>query len=424
MAQSANIEVCQHRGLQAAHTSWIKDMTTERTNTPASSNPPPTRRGLRLGSLFGIEVRLDSSLMLIFALLVYLLGANVFPTWHPDWPAATTWMTATAAGVMFFASVLIHELAHSLVSQRFGIEVRRITLFLFGGVAEIAEEPREPRAEFLIAIVGPLTSLAIGFVCITLGSMLAGSDFSGALGENQEEALASLSPMATLMLWLGPVNVILGLFNMVPGFPLDGGRVLRAAIWWLTGDMQRATRIASESGRMFGWFLMILGVMQALSGMTFQGLWLVLIGWFLSNAAAASYKQMLVNDVFKGVSARQLMRTHFETVTPQLRIEDFIDGHLLQSSQLLWPVLEDGQLVGLVTLQQVKDIASNERSLATVGQVMRTDLGALTLSPDTNAQHTLQILGQHDTPMAIVENNRVVGLLAESDAIKWLMLHQ
>lgn len=399
-------------------------MTTERTNTPASSNPPPTRRGLRLGSLFGIEVRLDSSLMLIFALLVYLLGANVFPTWHPDWPAATTWMTATAAGVMFFASVLIHELAHSLVSQRFGIEVRRITLFLFGGVAEIAEEPREPRAEFLIAIVGPLTSLAIGFVCITLGSMLAGSDFSGALGENQEEALASLSPMATLMLWLGPVNVILGLFNMVPGFPLDGGRVLRAAIWWLTGDMQRATRIASESGRMFGWFLMILGVMQALSGMTFQGLWLVLIGWFLSNAAAASYKQMLVNDVFKGVSARQLMRTHFETVTPQLRIEDFIDGHLLQSSQLLWPVLEDGQLVGLVTLQQVKDIASNERSLATVGQVMRTDLGALTLSPDTNAQHTLQILGQHDTPMAIVENNRVVGLLAESDAIKWLMLHQ
>ncbi|MEH6586244.1 MAG: site-2 protease family protein [Halioglobus sp.] len=399
-------------------------MTRNRPNTPASSIPPPPGRGLRLGSLFGIEVRLDSSLMLIFALLVYLLGANIFPAWHPDWPAATIWMTAIAAGVLFFASVLAHELAHSLVSQRFGIEVRRITLFLFGGVAEIAEEPREPRAEFLIAIVGPLTSLAIGFFCITLGSMLAGSNFSGALGENQEAALASLSPMATLMLWLGPVNVVLGLFNMVPGFPLDGGRVLRATIWWLTGDLQRATRIASESGRMFGWFLMILGVMQALSGMTFQGLWLVLIGWFLSNAAAASYKQMLVNDVLKGVSARQLMRTHFETVAPQLRVQDFIDGHLLQSSQLLWPVLEDEQLVGLVTLQQVKNIANNERSQATVGQVMRTDLGALSLSPDTDATHTLQSLGQHDTPMAIVENNRVVGLLAESDAMKWLLLHQ
>ena len=175
---------------------------------------------------------------------------------------------------------------------------------------------------------------------------------------------------------------------------------------------------------MFGWFLMILGVMQALSGMTFQGLWLVLIGWFLSNAAAASYKQMLVNDVLKGVSARQLMRTHFETVAPQLRVADFIDSYLLQSSQVLWPVLEDGQLVGLVTLQQVKNITTDERSLATVGQVMRTDLSALTLSPDTDATHTLQSLGQHDTPMAIVENNRVVGLLAESDAMKWLLLNQ
>lgn len=399
-------------------------MTTEHPHTPAASNPPPPRRGLRLGTLFGIEVRLDSSLMLIFALLVYLLGANVFPTWHPDWPATTIWITATAAGVLFFASVLAHELAHSLVSQRFGIEVRRITLFLFGGVAEIEEEPREPRAEFLIAIVGPLTSLAIGLFCITLGSSLAGSEFSGALGENQEAALASLSPVATLMLWLGPVNIILGLFNMVPGFPLDGGRVLRAAIWWLTGDLQRATRIASESGRMFGWFLMILGVMQALSGMTFQGLWLVLIGWFLSNAAAASYKQMVVNDVLKGVSARQLMRTHFETVSPQLRLVDFIDGHLLQSSQLLWPVVEEQQLVGLVTLQQVRDIPTDDRSLATVGQVMRTDLGALTLSPETDAHHTLQTLGQHDTPMAVVENNRCIGLLAEADAIKWLLLHQ
>ncbi len=399
-------------------------MTTYQPNNPPAPNPPPRGRGLRLGSLFGIEIRLDSSLILIFALLVYLLGANVFPAWHPNWAAGTTWMTATAAVVLFFASVLAHELAHSVVSQRFGIQVRRITLFLFGGVAEIAEEPREPRAEFLIAIVGPLASLAIGLFCIAVGSSLAGSDFSGALGENQDAALASLSPVATLMLWLGPVNVILGLFNMVPGFPLDGGRVLRAAIWWLTGDLQRATRIASESGRIFGWFLMMLGVMQALSGMTLQGLWLVLIGWFLSNAASASYRQMVVNDALKGVSARQLMRTHFETVDPHLPVEDFINSHLLKSSQLLWPVVEDEQLVGLVTLQQVKEIPTNDRSLATVGQVMRIDLGALTLSPEVDANHTLQTLGQHDTPMAIVENNRVIGLLAESDAMKWLLLHQ
>ncbi len=386
--------------------------------------PTPASRGLRLGALFGIEVRLDSSLILIFALIVYMLGGSVFPGWHPDWPAATTWLTAAAAGILFFASVLAHELAHSLVSRRFGIEVRRITLFLFGGLAEIQEEPRDPRAEFIIAIVGPMTSIAIGLLCISLGTWLAGAEAAGLFAEDQKAALAALSPGATLCLWLGPVNLVLGLFNMVPGFPLDGGRVLRALIWWLTGDQRRATRIASECGRYFGWFLMIWGVLQAVSGALMQGLWLVLIGWFLSNAASASYKQLLVRDLFKGVTARDLMRSRFESVSAQMRVGEFIDDHLLQSPQLLWPVEEDGRLIGLLTLQQVKGIPLEDRSTTTVGQVMRTDLAALTLHPDTDANQTLLALATHSSPLAVVEGNRVVGLLSQFDAMKWLQLHQ
>lgn len=392
--------------------------------TPPRRQRPAAGGGLRLCTLFGIEVRLDASLIIIFALIIYLLGGSVFPRWHPEWPAATTWLTAAAAGILFFASVLAHELAHSLMSRRFGIEVRRITLFLFGGLAEIEEEPHEPRAELLIAIVGPVTSLAIGLACTYLGAGLAGAGLAELFPEEGEATLTGLSPLATLLLWLGPVNIVLGVFNMVPGFPLDGGRVMRALLWWLTGDLAKATRIASDSGKLFGWFLMILGAMQAVGGALMQGLWLVLIGWFLSNAASASYRQMVLKDLFKGLTARDLMRQRFETVTAQLRVGAFIDEHLLQSPQLLWPVLEDDELIGLVTLEQVKGVAQEDRDVVTLGQVMRTDLGALTLAPDTNANQTLLALVTHATPLAIVEGKRVVGLLSQGDAMKWLQLHQ
>lgn len=381
-------------------------------------------RGLRLGALLGIEIRLDSSLLIIFTLIVYLLGVNVFPAWHPEWRAATNWLTALIAGILFFASLLAHELAHALVARRFGIEVRRITLFLFGGLAEMEQEPQKPRAEFLIAIAGPLASLLLGLLFLLVGTRLAGAEFSKIITDDPEAALASLSPLSSMMMWLGPCNLVLALFNMVPGFPLDGGRVFRAALWWLTGDLRKATRIATESGRWCGWFLMILGLTQALHGLLMQGMWLLLIGWFLSNAASASYKQLLVRDLLKGIGARDLMRSHFETVTAQLRVADFIDSYLLQSSQLLWPVLEDEQLIGLISLEQVKDTPLQERATMTVGQLMRTDLEAMTLPADTDANRALLALGTHSSPLAVVEGNRVIGLLSQLDVMKWLHLHQ
>ena len=238
---------------------------------PEGLDTATRRRSVRVGSIAGIRIHLDFSLFIIFAVVVTMLGGNLFPGWHPDWGLAQTWATALAAGVLFFLSLLLHELAHSLVARRFGIPVQRITLFLFGGMAEIEAEPASPRIEFLIAIAGPATSLALGFFFTLLGSEIAGPGFTELLAEDQEAALAGLSPAATLLFWLGPVNILLGLFNLVPGFPLDGGRVLRAALWWINGDLYRSTRLAADAGRVFGWLLMILGTAQALSGAFLQG---------------------------------------------------------------------------------------------------------------------------------------------------------
>ncbi len=381
-------------------------------------------RGWRIGSLFGIDICLDPSLLIIFVLIVYLLGTGVFPTWHPDWDNSTGWLVAVAAAVLFFVSLLAHEMAHALMSRRFGIGVRRITLFLFGGVAEMEDEPREPRAEFLVAIVGPATSLVLGLVFSSIALFMAGPGFADLLAEDSDAALASLSPLASLLLWLGPVNTILGIFNLVPGFPLDGGRVLRAAIWWFTGDLHKATRLASDAGRLFGWVIIILGVAQLVSGMLFQGLWLVLIGWFLTNAASASYRMLILRDLLEGVSARDMMRTHFESVPAQMRVADFVENHLMQSSQLLWPVLEEEQLIGLVTLDEVRKIPAGDREVTTVGAVMRNDLAALTLAPATEARLVLERLGASGLPLAVVEGGRVLGLLSAADAAKWMALHQ
>ena len=398
-------------------------MTTERRG-PEVREQSFSGRAWRIGSLFGIDICLDSSLMIIFTLVVFMLGNALIPEWHPDWESTIRWLVALAAGVMFFVSLLAHELAHSLMSRRFGVEVRRITLFLFGGMAEMDSEPQEPRAEFMVAIVGPATSLLLGLLFSTMGTQLAGVDFAAALAEDREAALASLSPLATLLLWLGPVNIVLGIFNLVPGFPLDGGRVFRAIMWWFTGDLQKATRMASGAGKLFGWCLMILGAMQAVAGMLLQGLWLVLIGWFLSNAATASYRSLVLGRILEGVKARDMMRCRFGSVSSQMRLTDFIENQLMQSPQLLWPVLEEENLVGLVTLEEVRKVPADEREMTPIGQVMRTDLAALTMDPDTDARRVLEILGTGSVPLAVVDRGRVLGLLSAADAAKWVLLHQ
>jgi Zn-dependent protease/predicted transcriptional regulator len=380
--------------------------------------------GLRLFTIFGIEIRLDVSVLIIFSLIVFSLGAGLFPQWHPDWTPGMYWVTAIGAAIMFFASLLAHELSHSLVAQRFGIRVPRITLFLFGGVAEIESEAETPQAEFTIAIAGPLMSLALGVLFSTLASFSMDEATRALLLEDPQAAIASLSPAVTACLWLGSVNVVLAIFNMIPGFPLDGGRVFRAVIWRVTGDHLLASRISSTTGRWFGWFIMGLGLWNLLAFKNLGGLWLILIGWFLSHLASASYSQLLTQRSLRALKVGDVMRTRFETVPAQASVEDFIENYLLRSNQLLWPVMDDDRLLGLVSFSDVAAIPVAERSGRRVAQVMAELSRAPVL--DVNAQASVALnalLAAGDVPVAVVQNGKVVGLVRGSDVLRWISLH-
>ncbi len=263
-----------------------------------------TTSGFRLGRIAGVEVAVDWSLLIIFALITLALATGAFPIWHPQWPPSLVWGTSLLAAVLFFGSVLAHELSHALVGRAQGIEVPRIVLFIFGGMAQMRTEPQGWKAEFSMAIVGPITSIVLGFICLSIATLISGSIPMDP--ERIAQVFERLSPAATLLVWLGNVNIILGVFNLVPGFPLDGGRILRAVIWGLTGDLQRATKHASQAGQVFAWMLMFSGfaMMIGLSVPVFgtgfiNGLWVAFIGWFLNHAAIISYRQLLVREALE-----------------------------------------------------------------------------------------------------------------------------
>lgn len=392
---------------------------------PRNKNTVPGSHSVSLFRVLGIEVRLDISVIIIFMLIVVSLASGIFPRWHPDWSTALTWGTALVSGVIFFASLLAHELSHSVVSQHYGIPVPRITLFLFGGAAETSREPDTPREEFMIAIAGPLMSLAIALVCSWLAGWLAGDiALDEALAENRVDALAGLSPVATMLFWLGSINLVLAIFNMIPGFPLDGGRVFRAVIWWLTGDLVKATRWATNGGRYFGWLLMALGVMDLLGGGGIGGLWWILIGWFISSLAVLHYKQFSEEKALGHFRVRDLMRTHFEEIRADTPLPDFIDRYLLRSRQVLWPVERHGVILGVVSLADVQALAEHERREKTVRDITRPLASMATLTPQTPGPDAMKALMKAgDEPLPVVDGGKVVGLIQHSDVMKWLSLH-
>lgn len=379
--------------------------------------------GLKIGAVRGIEIRLDLSVAIIFVLVVYSLAAGVFPDWHQDWTAARSWAMAVAAGLLFFVSLLAHELAHSVVAQLRGIAVPRITLFVFGGISEMEREPDTPASEFLIAIVGPATSFLLGLLFTWLGLALAGESFAAGFFEDPEAAMAALGSPATLLLWLGPVNLFLGLFNLIPGFPLDGGRVFRAAVWWATGDLERATRLAANAGRGFAWGLMALGGFGLLQGRLVEGAWLILIGWFIQTAARSSEMQLVLRRALMGLSVRDLMRTRFEVVGPSVPLGSFLEECLLRSGQAVWPVVDDGRLIGTISFGDVQRSLESGRGSSTVGSAMQA-IGEH-VGPGVGGRDALQALLRSELdPLPVVENGRIVGMLHRSDIMRWLAVHQ
>ncbi|HBY94417.1 MAG: site-2 protease family protein [Ardenticatenaceae bacterium] len=386
------------------------------------------RGGFRIGRLFGINIGIDWSWLLIFLLVTWNL-ATVFSQVHPAWGPALNWGIAAVAAILFFASVLAHELAHSLVAKAQGLPVRNITLFLFGGVSNIEREPPSPGAEFLITVVGPITSIVLGVLFIIAANLSAGGLQRAMI--NPQRALAGLDPLTTLLLWLGPINILVGIFNLIPGFPLDGGRLLRSILWAITNNLRRATRWASYVGQAIAWLMIIAGIAMVFGVRipffgtgVIGGLWLAFIGWFLNNAAVQSYQQVVVQDVLEGVPVARLMRADVPTVPPEIPVSALVYDHVMGTDERAFPVLDGDRLVGLVTLEDVREVPRDQWDTTSVGQIMTRADQLVVVSPQEDAGAALNKLMQRDVrQVPVMENNHLVGIMRRRDIMRWLQMH-
>jgi len=384
-------------------------------------------KGIRIAKLFGIKIRIDWSWLLILLLVVWNLSV-VFTQIHPDWGLTLTITIAISAALLFFVSVLLHELAHSLVAKSQGIPVDSITLFLFGGVASIREEPKSPGNEFVMAILGPITSLVIGFVLLLLAGI--GLDAQELLQLQPMQALQEFTPLRTLGFWLGSVNVILGVFNMIPGFPLDGGRVLRSILWAITRNLRKATRWAGFVGQAIAWAMIISGVamifgvrIPVFGEGLINGVWLILIGWFLNNAASSSYQQLLVRNFLEDIPVRRMTRQNPPTAPGDITIDTLIDNYIMQTDDHAFPVLDGDTLIGIVTLDDVRRVPGELRSEKIVSEIMTPRSEIFTIKPDDDAFEALMTISRKAFRQLIVmEGDQLFGLVRRRDIVRFLQL--
>jgi Zn-dependent protease len=385
--------------------------------------------GFRLGRIAGIDIHIDWSLLIIFFLISFSLGAGLFPAWHPDWSPGLSWITALIAAFLFFASVMAHELSHALVGRSFGLPVDRITLFIFGGVAHLEREPQGWRVELWTALIGPITSLILAGIFLTLSGILAPAV---ALDPSIPELfLRELGPTSTLFLWLGQINLILAIFNLVPGFPLDGGRVLRAILWGISGDLRRATHRASQLGRIFSGLLIGVGLAMMLGFRVpffgtgvIGGLWLMLIGWFLNNAAVMSYRQLLMRESLEDVPVSTVMRSDFSSIDADMPVSELVDRYLLPGDQRTFPVLDGADFIGLVSLRDIHKTPRETWRRAAVRSIMTPADAVKGIPPQENAADAMLLLGRQGVnQLPVVEDGKVRGMVSREDILKLLSIY-
>jgi Zn-dependent protease/CBS domain-containing protein len=361
-----------------------------------------------IGRVFGIPIYLDYSWVMIFLLLSWIMAVSYYPVEIKGGTAVQYWLMGIVTSVLFFASILVHELAHSWVALRYKIPVRRITLFIFGGISEITEEPRSAYAEFLIAVVGPLMSFALALAFFSL-----------------EPLLANIKPALAIAKYLAFINGTLGLFNLVPGFPLDGGRVFRAMVWGWTGDFRRATLIAANTGRFFGFLFIMVGVWLALRGNLFNGLWIAFIGWFLESAAGAQVQQQLVRSLLAGHKVSEAIGDACTHVQTDATLQNLVDQQVLNHGRRCFLVNRAERVVGLLTLHDIKEIPRSSWATTTAAQAMIPVQKLITTSPDAELSTALEKMGRDGmNQMPVMLGNDFVGMLSRSDIVHYLQTLQ
>lgn len=366
-------------------------------------------RGIPLFNLFGFQIKMDPSWLFLALLLIWTLSKGFFPHSYPGLSDITYLWMGISGMLGLFGSIVLHEFGHAWVAQRFGIPMRGITLFLFGGVAEMSDDSPSPLAEFWMALAGPLVSVFILLFSILLSF----------LGSTQKWPV----PLVAVITYLAFINGILIIFNLVPAFPLDGGRILRSLLWQWKKNLQQATRIASNYGKWFGLLLIFLGVLNAINGEFLGGVWWILIGLFLRQTADMSYQQVLFRWYLEGMPLRRFLKTDVITVPAEVSIKVLVEDYFYYHYFKGYPVIDQGQLVGYVSIQQVQHAAPSEWEKHAVREIMTPITGENTVSVEADAVHALAQMSKTGlSTLLVVENHHLVGLLALKDLLQFLSM--
>lgn len=364
---------------------------------------------IRLGRILGIEIGLHYSWFLI-ALLITLSLAGQFQATQPQWGGVAVWLAAIVTGLLFFSALILHELSHAVTARARGLPVGAITLFALGGVSRIEREPERPATEFLIGIVGPLTSALVGVACLGL---------AGALG--WKPATDPSTPPLAVLVWLGYINFGLAAFNMIPGYPLDGGRVLRALAWWVTGDAARATRLAARVGQATAYVFIVFGLLRFFAGAGLGGLWIAFIGWFLLSAAGASYGRLETIERLRGLRVADVMTRDCGVVPAAMNLHELVDDQLLRTGRRCFVVVEDGRVVGLITPHEVKAVPRAQWRESAVGQVMRPLARLRTVPPESSVADALETMAREDVhQLPVVSEGQLRGVINRGDVLRVL----
>ncbi len=362
------------------------------------------RQKISLGRILGIPIGLDYSWFLIFILLTWTLAVSYYPTEFKNWPLAEYWFVGAVTAIMLFVSVLLHELGHSVIAMRYKIPVRSITLFIFGGVAQIGAEPPSAMAEFWIAIAGPVVSFTLAIIFGLLQSILT-----------------PIAPLLALVKYLAYINAALALFNLIPGFPLDGGRVFRAIVWGMTQSLYRATVIAGNVGRFIGFLFIFYGVWQMFGGNFTNGLWITFIGWFLESAAIAQIQQQRIQGLLTGHQVSEVMSRAYTAISADTTLQQMVDHHILSSGRRSFIVERDEKAIGLLTVHHIKEIPREQWTTTTAVQAMTPVADLKRIRPDTEMWAAMQEMDRDGVnQLPVMTNGHVKGMLTREDVISYL----
>lgn len=366
-------------------------------------------KSIRIFSLFGFDVKIDISWLVLAFLITWSLAQGLFPHYFKDLSPGTYWWMGIFGALGLFFSIIFHELSHSLVARNFGLPIKGITLFIFGGVAHMEEEPSSAKAEFMMAIAGPVSSIILGIVLYALRT-------AGRIGNWPV-------PVTGVIGYLAIINWILAGFNLLPAFPLDGGRVLRSILWKWKQNIGWATRISSRIGSLFGFLLIAMGVIQFFSGNLIGGIWWFMIGLFLQNAARMSYQQLITRRALEGESVKSLMITDPVTVPPTITIKELVEDYIYKHHYKMFPVVDADKLVGCITTRQIRQVPKEEWQSKRISEIANTCSAENTIHPDTDVVKVLSLMNRtRNSRLMVIEGDRLLGIIALKDIMNFLSI--